>query len=128
MRGQGADEADMSHKGHRLFRVELRMVFLGGTFDEDGRQAWERAFLKAGPASVRDRRMTVTADPYNVVEVTAEVRARNAVEAGDVANRVVDDALLGTGLFDQFDVSGKSLAVRPAEWSRPAHVHDRRPG
>jgi hypothetical protein len=65
---------------------------------------------------VMDRHMSVTEDPYNAVKMVAEVRAQNAVDAADLTSQAVDEALLRVGLFEQFDVSGKSLAIRP--WDR----------
>ncbi len=41
--------------------------------------------------------------------------ADNAVEAGADLSRSVDDALADTGLFEEFDVTGRELRVAPLE-------------
>jgi hypothetical protein len=94
----------------RRFWVRLAVRFVGGVLVPDDRAAIERAVVDSvGAAAV-----TVSAELFDVVEVAAEVRAATAVDAVAELDRSVDAALLRTGLFEQFDVSGKSLDVRPS--------------
>ena len=59
--------------------------------------------------------VSVVAQPHDVVVLTATVRADHPLDAiADVSSRV-DRALLGTGLFDAFDATGRALRVAPLE-------------
>lgn len=105
----------MPDEARRRFRVELHVAYLGRTLATDDRRALEHALQGSGSDFVTDRHMSVTEDPYNAVEMVAEVQARNAVDAAGLTNQALDEALLRVGLFEQFDVSGKSLVIRPGD-------------
>jgi hypothetical protein len=69
---------------------------------------------------------TVSPHPYNRVTIGATVQAANPLVAISWLNAALDDALIATGLFEEFDVTGKMLRVAPLdhvwrETSLPAH-------
>jgi hypothetical protein len=51
------------------------------------------------------------------VVVSATLRSDNPLEAVGRLSTVLDRALLGTGLFEMFDVTGRVLRVAPLEWA-----------
>lgn len=52
---------------------------------------------------------------HNHVTIAAIVDARKPLAAISQLDAAVDDALLATGLFEEFDVTGKMLSAAPLE-------------
>ena len=97
--------------GGRSYRVRIDLTYLKGTLPEDEREALRGALRGSTPGVS----VSVVPQPHDVVVVTATVRADHALDAiADVSSRV-DRALLGTGLFETFDATGRALRVAPLE-------------
>jgi hypothetical protein len=93
----------------------MRVTYSGGTLAEDDRQALRQVLPDIAPESSANRWLSVSSELFDAVELTAQVYAQNALDAAGRLDRVLNEALLRTGLFEQFDVSGKSVEVRPAQ-------------
>ena len=88
------------------------MTYLGGTLPLDGYQALVDAVQAVAPGDVS---CAVATDAYDIFVVTSAVRAPNALAALAGLDAALDRGLLATGLFEEFDVSGKVLYAGPAE-------------
>jgi hypothetical protein len=99
--------------GGRSYRVRIDLTYLKGTLPEDEREAL-RGALQSNTPGVS---LSVVPHPYDAVVLTATVRADHSLDAiADVSSRV-DRALLGTGLFEAFDATGRALRVAPLEYA-----------
>jgi hypothetical protein len=94
-------------RGLRSYRAVVEATYLGGRLPDEA----YAALTSALPAYVS---CTLTPGLLDVVIIGAEVRAPNPLEALATVNGDVDRALLATGLFETFDITGKTLRVRPA--------------
>jgi len=105
----------------RIFCVVTELTYLAGTIPPET--------LAAVTASVRrseslwDLAFGVRAADRDTVLIAATLRQTDPVAAITEVAGVVDRALLTTGLFEEFDVTGKVLRVAPAEAGEP----DRQP-
>ena len=57
----------------------------------------------------------MSSHPYNRVTVAATVRAARPLAALMQLDGALDDALMATGLFEEFDVTGKTLHAAPLD-------------
>ncbi|HEU5110829.1 MAG TPA: hypothetical protein VFT95_19995 [Micromonosporaceae bacterium] len=96
----------------RRYRTRIRLTFLGGTLPPDSYQALADAVRGAAPGDVS---CAVSTDAYDAFVVTAAVRAANPLDALTGTDAALTRALLSTGLFEEFDVSGRVLYSGPAE-------------
>jgi hypothetical protein len=96
----------------RWYRTQIGTTYLGGTLPPDGYQALAEAVRTVAPGDVT---CTVAPEAYDVFVVTSAVGAPNPLEALTGLNAALDRALLVTGLFEEFDVSGKVIYAGPAE-------------
>jgi hypothetical protein len=95
----------------RLYYVLIEVTYLSGTLPNDEREAL-RGTLRA---RIPELSLAVANRPHNVVRVSATLRADNPLEAVAELSMVLDRALLGTGLFESFDATGRVLRVAPLE-------------
>jgi hypothetical protein len=96
--------------------VRIDLTYLNGTLPEDEREALRGALRSSTPGVS----VSVVPQPRDVVVVTATVRADHSLDAiADVSSRV-DRALLGTGLFEAFDATGRGLRVARNGRLRPS--------
>jgi uncharacterized membrane protein len=89
----------------------MRVSYAGGILAEDDRQALRQALSSIAP----EYSLSVSSDLHDEVEIAARLYGENALGAAGQVSRMLDEALMRTGLYEQFDVSGKSLDVQPAE-------------
>ena len=89
----------------------IEVTYLGGTLPDEDREALQDALSADFPRLS----MTVTARPYNVVTMSATVRADNPLDAVTDVSTKLDRALIDTGLHDSFDATGRSMRVTPQE-------------
>jgi hypothetical protein len=66
----------------------------------------------------RQCELVFAAQPGGVVRVEAVLRAATPLEAAARVDRLLDDALIWTGMFEEFDVTGKRLYSAPLDISR----------
>jgi hypothetical protein len=59
--------------------------------------------------------LTVSPDVYSRITVRGIITATTPLAAMTALDKAVDDALEETGLFEEFDVTGKTLYAAPAD-------------
>jgi hypothetical protein len=107
----------------RRYRVRIEITYAGGRLPDEAREALASAIWARAGRGSSDGAMTVSADPHSIVAVGATVivavgatvRADNPREALSQLDEALDDALMATGLFEEFDVTGKILRVAPLD-------------
>ena len=99
--------------GDRRYRVIIEITYAGGRLADDRRQMLTAEFNVPGTRSGRDAVITVSPDSVSIVKVSATVDAANPRGALAVVDDALDRALMMTGLFEKFDVTGKVLRVAP---------------
>jgi hypothetical protein len=101
--------------GGRSYRVRIDLTYLKGTLPADEREALRDALQRGIPRVT----LSVVPRPHNVVAVTVILRADHSLDAIAEVSNLVDQALLGTGLFEVFDATGRALRVAPLEQANP---------
>lgn len=118
----------------RRYQVVIEVSYAGGTLPPDAAGALqttlETALATAVETTLAGARpaghgfgaleFEVSRDPLNVVRVGATVTAASPLAAVARLDAIVDRCLLATGLFEEFDVSGKTLHASPDASSRGA--------
>jgi hypothetical protein len=99
----------------RRYRVRIEITYAGDRLPDEAREALASAIWARAGRGSSDGAMTVSADPHSIVTVGATVRADNPREALSEVDEALDDALMATGLFEEFDVTGKVLHVSPLD-------------
>jgi hypothetical protein len=99
----------------RPYRVLASLTYLGGTLDGDNREALRAAVGANLGIPGPDLSFSVSTDPHNVVTVGVTLRAANPVDLLGRLNGAVDRSLIATGLFEEFDVTGKVIRIAPLE-------------
>jgi hypothetical protein len=98
----------------RQFCALIEITYAAGTLPADTRDALVSAIAAAmgGPA---DLSFTVSSHPYSVIAVRARLRGTDPLAAITRLDTALDRSLMTTGLFEEFDVSGRVLRVAPWE-------------
>jgi hypothetical protein len=99
----------------RLYRTSVELRYAGGTLPEDARTALADAIRADLGDEQRAVSFTVSPQPFDVVIVESTVREQTPVGAIAWIDAAVDRVLVRTGLFEEFDVTGKVLHVAPVE-------------
>ena len=99
----------------RLCHVLLEVIYLGGRLADDAYEALAAALRAIMPGEVS---CTVATGLRDVLKVNVTVRAPHPVAALAEVNAALDRALMSTGLFEEFDVTGKTVHAAPAETSK----------
>ncbi|MGH3503575.1 MAG: hypothetical protein ACRDQA_22155 [Nocardioidaceae bacterium] len=97
----------------RRFDAAIGVLYVGGALPSDCYEALTSAVRAALVDKAPDVSLTCSSRDHSSVTVSAVFRAANPVEAISWLNNVLDDALHDTGLFEEFDVTGKQLRVSP---------------
>ena len=74
-----------------------------------------------GVRADRDLVVTMSPDSVSVVSVSATVDAVNPRAALALVDEALDRALMTTGLFEEFDVTGKVLRAAPLQRANRIH-------
>jgi hypothetical protein len=98
----------------RRYAATVEVVYLGGTVPVDVSAPVITAVRAELAGEPFDLSFDVTPDPHGVLRVHARARGTNPVEILVRLAAALDRALLATGLFEEFDVSGKVLWVAPS--------------
>jgi hypothetical protein len=93
----------------RMYYAQIDITYSGGRLPGEERDA----LLKALRKESRDFSLTVKEELHTVVVVSMTLRKDNPLDAISTVSRHLDQALLATGLFEKFDVTGRELHVRP---------------
>ena len=99
----------------RVYRTQVELTYLGGTIPTDTAAALAGALREDSRHHLSDLSFAVSQDQHSVVRLGATIRADSPVAALTAVNTSVDRSLLSTGLFDEFDVTGKVLRIAPLE-------------
>ena len=91
------------------------MTYAGGRLEDDRRQMLTAENNVPGARANRDLVVTMSPDAVSIVTVSATVDAANPRAALALADEALDRALMTTGLFEEFDVTGKVLRVAPLQ-------------
>jgi hypothetical protein len=109
---QGVDQ-----RGKRTYKARVEVTYLGGSLSDDSVDALTVAVSDALGDTAKEISLGITTKHYDKVALSAIVRGGNSLEAITLLDGTLDDAIFRTGLFEQFDVSGKQLEVAPLEHS-----------
>ena len=105
----------------RRFCVLIEMTYAGGRLDDDRRQMLTAEINLPGARTGRDLVVTMSPDAVSIVTVSATVDAANLLAALALVDEALDRALMTTGLFEEFDVTGKVLRVAPLQHADRIH-------
>lgn len=98
----------------RRYLVTVEAEYAGRTVEPETVRSLDRAIrqLTGKHASIT---LTVSPDTYSRLTVRGILTATTPLAAMARLDKAVDDALTVTGLFEEFDVTGKVLHAAPAE-------------
>jgi hypothetical protein len=99
----------------RRYRVTIEITYVGGRLPDEASVALTAMMKTVVRGDVGDLSFAVSGDPYSVLTVRAAVRGDSPVDAVTRVEALLDRSLLATGLFEEFDVTGKVLHVAPLE-------------
>lgn len=106
----------------RLYRVLAELTYAGATLAPDALDAFVQQVRRTG--GLGEPAFGLRASGQHTVLVTATVRQTDPVAALADFNGALDRALL-TGLFEEFDVTGKVMRLAPAESAERVYwTHD----
>jgi hypothetical protein len=97
----------------REYTVSVEITYVGGSLPTDSFERFVEAFHRNAESVLSDLRLVPSNDAFTSITASAHVRAANAIAAVTQVDSTVDRALLETGLFERFDVTGKALRVDP---------------
>lgn len=99
----------------RRYCVLIEITYAGGRLADELRQMLTAEIRVPGTRAGRNLVVTVSPDSVSIITVTAAVDAANPRAALAVVDEALDRALMTTGLFEEFDVTGKVLRVAPQQ-------------
>jgi hypothetical protein len=103
--------------------VLIELTYAGGTLPDDARDALTGAVrgevgTDVGDDDIRDLSFGVGAQQHSILTVSATVRETSPLAAITRLDRSLDRAMMTTGLFEEFDTTGKVLRVAPREQAK----------
>ena len=105
----------------RQFCALIEITYAGGTLPGDTRDALASAISAAMGETVSHLSFTVSSHAYARMTVHAKLRGTDPLAAITQLDAALDRSLIATGLFEEFDVSGRVLRVAPWESSERLH-------
>ena len=93
--------------------IELRRV--GGTVSPETTDALREATAALSGEAADGVSLTASSQDDSVVVLDATVRESSPIAAMGWIDTLLDRSLLATGLFEDFDVTGKVIRVAPFE-------------
>jgi hypothetical protein len=99
----------------RQYHVIIEISYAGGRLPNDAREALTSVLKTVIRDEVCDLSFTVSSHPYSVLTVRGTVRGNSPVDAVIRLDTSLNQSLIKTGLFEEFDVTGKVLRVAPLE-------------
>ena len=100
--------------GQRSYRARAEVTYVGGTLPDDAADALTAALSSAAAGVVS---VVVSRRLHDIVLVSAEMRGTSPLDAITTLDEALNRALRTTGLFEEVDVTGKTLHVTPADRS-----------
>ena len=97
----------------RRYQVEIEIEYAGRSLPRDTAGTLERSVRAVLGNQVFGLSFLVSSDVYNRVIVRAALTATTPLAAMARLDKALDDALMASGLFEDFDVTGKVLHVAP---------------
>jgi len=97
----------------RRYQVEIEIEYAGRSLPRDTAGTLERSVRAVLDNEASDLSFLVSSDVYNRVIVRATLTATTPLAAMARIDRALDDVLMASGLFEEFDVTGKVLHVAP---------------
>jgi hypothetical protein len=98
----------------REYTVLVGIAYLGGTLSTESFERFVEAFHRNAVNPLSNLRLAPANDAFTTINASATVRATNALAAVTDMDSTVDRALFESGLFEFFDVTGKTLRVDAA--------------
>jgi hypothetical protein len=99
----------------RGYRVSIELKHAGGAVPSDATDALREAIAAVCGEAIRDMSVMASSHDASVVAFNATVRESNSVKAIAMVDGLLDRCLLATGLFEEFDATGKVIRVAPVE-------------
>lgn len=99
----------------RQYHVIIEITYAGGRLPSDATEALTSLMEIVIDDTVSQLLFTVSSHPYSVLTVRAAVRGTSPVDALTRLDTSLDQSLMATGLFEEFDATGKVLRAAPSE-------------
>jgi hypothetical protein len=100
----------------RQYRAEAEITCTtAGTLPDDARDALTTAIARGLGSDAPGLSWSVSPGPYSRLKLTVTLTADRPLTALTRLDAALDDSLIATGLFEEFDVTGRVLQVAPAE-------------
>ena len=96
----------------------MEITYLGGSLPEEAVDALTAAVSGAVTGAVSELQFSVITHLYDKILLSTKIRSGSSLEAITYLNTEVDEAMFRTGLFEQFDVTGKQFEIAPLETYR----------
>lgn len=103
----------------RGYRVFIELKYTGGAVPSDATDALREAMAAVCGEAIQGMSLMASSRDASVVVLNATVRESNSLKAMAMVDGLLDRCLLATGLFEEFDATGKVIHVAPverAEW------------
>jgi hypothetical protein len=111
----------MSLRG-RQYHVVIDIRYSGRRLPSDVRDALTSMIQTVIDDGVSHLSFAGSSRPYGVLTVRATVRASSPVDALNRLDTSLNQSLMATGLYEEFDVTGKAMQVAPLELAeQPGH-------
>ncbi|MGH3502832.1 MAG: hypothetical protein ACRDQA_18350 [Nocardioidaceae bacterium] len=97
----------------RQFNTTVEIAYAGGVLPSDSYEALVSAMCAAIVGEAVELSFACSQLDRSVATVAVALRADTPLGALTRLSTVLDDSLLATGLFEEFDVTGKTMRVSP---------------
>jgi hypothetical protein len=114
------DDGDDAARGRR-YRALVEIMYAGGSLPPETYEQLTGAVRAVIEPHAIELSFSVSADPYSVLTVEAILAGGNPLEVISRLDHAVDQSLWTSGLFQEFDFSGRLLRIAPLELSRHNH-------
>jgi hypothetical protein len=101
--------------GERRYRVIIEVSYAGGRLADELRRMLAAQISVPGARTGQDIIVGVSPERAGVLIVSASVSAARPLAALSMVDEALNRALMTTGLFEGFDVTGKMLRVAPSQ-------------
>jgi hypothetical protein len=105
----------------RKYCAIAEIAYGNGPLPDEVRDVLVDAVRHAARYTVHDLTFALSTDPNTVVTVAGVAADTSPIRAAGLLETALDRALMTTGLFEEFDMSGKVMKVGPLEWSERLH-------